>query len=112
MMTTGEEEEEKEDRMGGGVGSHSIARRRRLPPSPLRDVMPPSTYASYSVRHFDRRAHTTIRAPPPSPAATTTTIAMKTSNHNGKIGRIDECMLHLDATYEKQYGDAYFDVAV
>ncbi len=34
------------------------------------------------------------------------------SNHNGKIGRIDERMLHPDATYEGQYSDAYFNGAV
>ena len=56
--TTGEEEEEKEDWTGGGVG---------LPTSPPRDVMPPSTYASYPTRRFDRPAGTTIRAPPRPP---------------------------------------------
>ncbi len=40
------------------------------------------------------------------------TIATKTSNHDGVIGRIDKCMLHPDATYEEQYGDVYFDGAV
>ena len=50
--------------------------------------------------------------PLPSSAVTTTTIATKTSNHNGKIGRIDERMLHLDATYKERYGDAYVDGAV
>ena len=50
--------------------------------------------------------------PPPSPAVTTTTITTKTSDYNGKIGRIDKRMLHPDATYEKRYGDAYFDGAV
>jgi hypothetical protein len=40
------------------------------------------------------------------------TIATKTSNHDGEISRIDELMLHLDATYEEQYGDLYFDGAV
>ena len=74
--------------------------------------MPPSTYASYPIRRFNHRARTTIRAPPPSPAATTTTIATKTSNHNGKIGRIDERMLHPDATCKERYLDAYFDGAV
>ena len=63
--------------------------------------MPPSTYASYPIHRFDRRARTTIRAPPPSPAATKTTIATKTSDHNGEIGSIDERMLHPDATYEE-----------
>ena len=65
--TTGEEDgksEEKEDRMGGGVGSHSIARQRRSLPSPPRDVMPPSTYASSLIRCFDCHARTTISAPP------------------------------------------------
>jgi hypothetical protein len=32
---------------------------------------------------------------------TTITIAMKTSDHDGEIGRIDKRMLHLDATYEE-----------
>ncbi len=41
-----------------------------------------------------------------------TTIATKTSNHDGKIGRIDKRMLHLDATYKERYGDAYFDSAM
>jgi hypothetical protein len=29
---------------------------------------------------------------------------MKTSDQDGKIGRIDERMLHPDATYEERYG--------
>ena len=49
---------------GGGVGSHSIARQRRSPPSPPQDVMPPSTYASSPIRCFDHCGRTTIRAPP------------------------------------------------
>ena len=40
------------------------------------------------------------------------TIATKMSNHDGKIGHIDERMLHPDATYEEQYSDAYFNGAV
>ena len=31
-------------------------------------------------------------------------IVLKTNNHYSKIGRIDERMLHSDATYEEQYG--------
>ena len=50
--------------------------------------------------------------PTPSSAATTMTIATKTSDHDSEIGRIDERMLHPDATYEEQYGDAYFDGAM
>jgi hypothetical protein len=74
--------------------------------------MPPSTCASYPIRCFDRRARTTIRAPRPSPAATKTMIATKTNDHDGEIGRIDERMLHPDATYKERYGDEYFDGAV
>ena len=62
--TTEEEEEEKEGWMGGGVGSHLIAQRQRWPLSPLRDVMPPSTYASYPIHRFDCHERTAIRAPP------------------------------------------------
>ncbi len=39
------------------------------------------------------------------------TIATKMSNHDGEIGRIDECMLHPDATYEERCGDVYFNGA-
>ena len=39
-------------------------------------------------------------------------IATKTSHHDGKIGLINERMLHSDATYKDGYGDAYFNGAV
>ena len=34
------------------------------------------------------------------------------SDHNGKIDSIDKRILHLDATYEERYSDAYFNGAV
>ena len=39
-------------------------------------------------------------------------IATKTIDHNGEISRINERMLHPDATYEERYGDTYFDGTV
>ena len=111
--TTGEEEEKKEDRMGGGgriafdctmttiaavssTGRHAPALHLRLIPHP--------SFRSLCAYHHP--------CPPLSPTATKTAIATKTSDHDGEIGRIDERMLHPEATYKERYGDTYFDGSV
>ena len=113
--TSGEDrksEEEEDDRTGGGVGSHSIARRRRSPPSP-RDVVPPSTCASSPIRRFDRRTRTAIRVPPiPRRDYDDERNEDDHEVDDGEICRVDERMLHPDATYEERYGDAYVDGTV
>ena len=116
MTSTGEEdgksEAEKEDRTGKGVmiafdrtttTIAAVSSAGRHAPLHLRLIPHPSFRSSCAYHH---------RCPPPSPAATMMTIATKTSDNDGEIGRIDERMLHPDATYEERYGDAYFDGAV
>ena len=110
--TTGEEEEEKEDQTGGGgriafdcmtTTIATVSSTGHHAPLHL-CLIPHPVFGSSCAYHHP--------CPSLSPAATKTTFATKTSDHDGKIGRINERMLHLDATYEERYGDAYFNGAV